>query len=492
MDSADLSMASWNYFHPTVYPNAAEKNGFKKVSLGALKVVSYLTVIAPLIMLAVHHRSTKLAFGDKVVYKLPIFKQDPKILELVKNRIPDAQTSKDKPGVTNPNPLPVPPTFVRTTAPSCKTDDEQDVLEFVNAILGDKELHKTVEKVVANVHDINKSIHLIVDSYVEYRKQNQLSELDDAQKGFLLKFMGHQIQAFKQPSIDPPKATIIDTVPSRTKNLDNGYELKIYSTNGNGSCGIHALVGKPKGTQYQADGAKVRADFCAELRRQHKEHALPARIEQTLKDYLESPENAPDDFSHNEDVQAACEKIDAFRGELSNLRKERQKFLTDLVKEQKSAIQARIDALLQQGKSEQDRDVQALVQELQNYQLKPPADERIAAVERAKEELISSIIYDEKILEAYLGCLQQVGQYLLQDELIAIADSLGKRVVLFQPGWGDEHGKLQYSEVTASGIRPIDLKDIDAKKMVCIYYNGYNHYERAEVSPTPSPAQTER
>ncbi len=484
MDSAKLSMASWNYFHPTIYPDAAETNCFKKFSLGAIKVISYLTVVIPLIMLAVHKRATSLALGDKSVYKLPIFEQDQNIVRLANKHLSGASALKE----TN---SPVAPSFVETT--SIKNlhlnDDERDEQEFIDAILGDKELHKTVERIVTNVQDINESVNLIVAEYSKYRKVNELAELDENQEIHLLKFMAQQIQGFHKPSVESTKAPSKGEVPFKKQKLDDRYTLRIYNTNGNGSCGIHALVGKPVRGQYLADGAEVRRNFCDKLRKHRRDSALPEPIKRVLKDYLDSSGNAPAAFSNNKNVVGARKELDGLRQDLGELRKERQKALADQVQQEKSAIRERISVkkgkLEKQGKSEkeieQNKELQAIKQELKDYQLIVAENPQIADLERTLEARIEEFIYDENIFEAYLSCLQKVDQYLLQDELATIADSLDKRVVLLQPGWGSDRDKIQYAEITVEGMKPIDLKDVPAENIVCIYYNGFNHYEKAEV-----------
>lgn len=85
MDAKTVSVNTWNYFHLTKYPNDKETNILKKVGLGALKFISYFTVIVPLIMLAIHHRSTTLALApERVSYSIKknLIEQDKRILAL--------------------------------------------------------------------------------------------------------------------------------------------------------------------------------------------------------------------------------------------------------------------------------------------------------------------------------------------------------------------------------------------------------------------------
>jgi FtsZ-binding cell division protein ZapB len=235
-------------------------------------------------------------------------------------------------------------------------------------------------------------------------------------------------------------------VAHKTRELPNNFRLNIYSTNGNGSCGIHALVGEPKKGEFRADDKKIRKDFCIWLRAKQIENMLPERIEQTLKDYLIYPEHAPDTFNNSNAVQEAREQLTPLRIEVDELRRERaqyQKSTGDLVTKNPNLDEA---------------------------------ENRLAKLE-------TMMIYDFEVVEAYLAVIKDTGQYLLQDELVAIAESLGKRIILFQPGWGEDRNKLQYSEITPEGTQVVS--DLDpsqfSENTVCIYYNGLNHYEKAVV-----------
>lgn len=97
MDAKTVSVNTWNYFHLTKYPNDKETNILKKVGLGALKFISYFTVIVPLIMLAIHHRSTTLALApERVSYSIKknLVEQDKRILALFKSGKPTPTINK--------------------------------------------------------------------------------------------------------------------------------------------------------------------------------------------------------------------------------------------------------------------------------------------------------------------------------------------------------------------------------------------------------------
>lgn len=73
--------------------------------------------------------------------------------------------------------------------------------------------------------------------------------------------------------------------------------------------------------------------------------------------------------------------------------------------------------------------------------------------------------------QKYLDYLKNPETHLLQDELIALADWQQVSVRLIQRGWGTDKDKLQSSV----------LNDGQSYKRIVIYYDGYSHYERAEI-----------
>jgi hypothetical protein len=185
MEAKNVSLASWNYFHLATYPNDKETSVFKQVGLGAIKLISYFTVIIPLIMLAIHHRSTVIALApERVSYKLPIYDQDPKIVALFQKTLDTPKPDKPKTIV----PITPDGTLNTTdnTVPNDKLDDLKDLEklltfedEFTDAILGDKDLHGNLEKTLVNVKDQKKCVNVIVESYVHFREKAGSSEMYD-------------------------------------------------------------------------------------------------------------------------------------------------------------------------------------------------------------------------------------------------------------------------------------------------------------------------
>lgn len=83
-----------------------------------------------------------------------------------------------------------------------------------------------------------------------------------------------------------------------------------------------------------------------------------------------------------------------------------------------------------------------------------------------------AFIKDKEVFKCYLSHLVKVGTYLDQTELEAAALCFNKKVYLYQPGWFNDRDKVTCLE------RPFN-EDSNGPE-VCIWYNGYNHYEKAK------------
>jgi hypothetical protein len=77
--------------------------------------------------------------------------------------------------------------------------------------------------------------------------------------------------------------------------------------------------------------------------------------------------------------------------------------------------------------------------------------------------------FKKDALKDYLDNLKKTHVYLLQDEMIAAAECFNKRLVLVQPGWGSDSKSGQ------------DTFNSGATDTVHVWFNGFNHYQRAAV-----------
>jgi len=195
--------------------------------------------------------------------------------------------------------------------------------------------------------------------------------------------------------------------------IDDTWSLNIYDTKGDGSCGFHALAAKEVGDKYAVkDIKRLRLNFCNWFKEGHKQGKLPESVETIL-----------DGFAAEFETNAPW----VFRAGAQQAYKRMKK-----------------------GESELTSD--------------------------EKDKRRHDFIYDPDVVNAYAAYMKEVSQFILQDELQAVADYLGLNLFLFQKGWGD-----QADVVTCN--RQDELDDPDFKLTdndICVWYSG-GHYERATL-----------
>ena len=155
-----------------------------------------------------------------------------------------------------------------------------------------------------------------------------------------------------------------------------------YKTGDDGSCGIHALVGKPEKGKYQS-APECRQLFCLWLGARWKEDRLPKEIEHVLDDAFDNLENASMGFGKD---------IDVIR-----IRNELRK----------------------------------------NYDKLTP---------KQGDQRKKDFLQNPKVFNAYLNNLAKTNVYLLQDELIAAAIYFEKKLVLYQPDYIWKNGERKIAD----------------------------------------------
>ena len=247
--------------------------------------------------------------------------------------------------------------------------------------------------------DSQQKADFIVDHYVEYRKQFDSSfVVDKSTKDVLESSVLKNLTAHYQVSGDDGQA---DNGVPFVGVTDGQTTLRRYRTNGNGSCGFHALIGVAQNGEYSCDAGPIRQNFCNWIRGQNQ---LPEQINRVLTDYFCHYNVAPGGFKTAE------------------------------------------------------------VNQIYN-QLRAGYDQLTVDV---KDQRINQFVNNPLVQNAYLVNMSNVVLYILQDELEAAAIRFGITVDLYQPGWGND-----------PTIGHEVLNDGQANR-VSIWYNGVNHYERAE------------
>ena len=275
---------------------------------------------------------------------------------------------------------------------------EIEVSQFWETFFTDKEFHNISQIIILCEGEAKEKAETILDSYIEKQQENTPSfSITNEAKKIILESLIDQIKYNDHVS---------DTKNQMT--TTTGKTLHIFETKGDGSCGLHALLGaKDASGVYVCDAKANRMNFSQWLQKKHEEKALPIGIQIVLADYFRNFDKAPKDF----------------RKAIENMHKQYHKNYDSL--------------------SNTEKDTKT-------------------------EEFISN----KKVMQAYCNSLEKTGNYLLQEELLASAEYFRKTILLYQPGWGTESGKLTCNELPAG-----------SQNVVTIFYNGVNHYERAELQP---------
>ena len=260
--------------------------------------------------------------------------------------------------------------------------------QFWELYFGEKELHKFLQMVVINRGEDPKNYPacaaLLIEGYENFiRSQTSSFSLDKEVKDHLAKIILFQLEqnGHSTPSspvnapVKPENSPALihkDAALKCEKALGDGRLLFVYKTVADGSCGLHALLGKEcnQHGDYQCDAVDSRKSFCDKLEQLRRHDQLPIQIKTTLYDYFLRFDVAPSSFR------------DVTRDLYSKLR----------------------EGYGQLSKKDQD--------------------------ERKETFMNSPLVFD-----AYLANLRKVGTYLLQDELIAAARVFNKKLILCQPDW---------------------------------------------------------
>lgn len=112
-----------------------------------------------------------------------------------------------------------------------------------------------------------------------------------------------------------------------------------------------------------------------------------------------------------------------------------------------------------------------------------------AIANKKPNEDFSVLLTNRAVFNAYLERVRDIGEYLTQPELAAAAQSLNKTIILFQVVRdSSEPDKVIYGPLNEEGVfdQSIELNDdVFDGNFECVYYNGINHYEKAELVPVP-------
>lgn len=224
--------------------------------------------------------------------------------------------------------------------------------------------------------------------------------------------------------------------------LEDGFEFNRLTTVGDGSCGIHALNGELDANNvcFAPAFKEDRKEIADWLRVKHKEKTLPQCLKTNLVDYMANPAKAPQVFKEDPIIA----------GVLAELNK----------------------LIIKSGRDSKGKPMWL-------------ADD----YKRYEEERTRILFEDNIVFEIYLKKIwEDPSKHLLINELAVAAFKYGKKVIIIQPEpLAVGRGKLQVGELCdkaeADMKENVDLNACLASgNYTFIYYNGHNHYERAELS----------
>lgn len=307
-----------------------------------------------------------------------------------------------------------------TSRPYSKTSEET-ATEFWENHLFNPDLHRTLEMCLnfarEDKADLKGISTYLLANYIEFQQKTI--------PGFNLP---DNIKANLKKNFEIQLSPLLDSRTDKNQALSNGDQLNVYNTKGDGSCGLHALLGTPnqQGT-YGCNAKSERELFCTWIADREKKNNRHECIDNVLEDYFLRFDIAPALFK---------------TAKVKNIYAKHQEMLADLDKEI-----SKLDVLEKEKRS---------------------------AFLKQKDKVVSDFTKDNTVIQAYLKNLRQVGTYLLQDELIAAAACFNRTLYLYQPGWGDDSKKV---------TETLAYKGSPSAPIIHIWYNGRNHYERADKVP---------
>lgn len=230
-------------------------------------------------------------------------------------------------------------------------------------------------------------------------------------------------------------------IPSTIHTLPGNKKLQVYSTRGDGSCGLHALLGEPKSGQVVCpDVSKKRNEFVDWL-------SSYRTYEPTKEEGFNFFKIVTDDFflDFSKVPQGVKTK------EVLNLYKEKRKEFDQL--------ESQVKKINEQIKNENDSS--------KKVELK----KQLTELYNRKDQINIEFRDSDVVFKAYQNDLRKTNTFLLQEELIAAAKCFKKNLVICQPCW---------SSAQATGVQRFNFGE-ENDPPAYVWYNGFNHYEMGKL-----------
>ncbi|MCE5316690.1 MAG: hypothetical protein LLG04_04925 [Parachlamydia sp.] len=291
-----------------------------------------------------------------------------------------------------------------------------------------EKLHRFLEMAAINGGDDHQAVAArVIDHYIKFKEeQNPTFAITASHRSSLIQSVRAQLLSNEHPKHEPVQKPSqngqFEADVSNFLGLPDGRQLIVYSTVGDGSCAIHALLGRPDDHgQYRTDAAKQRNDLSDWLEQKQREKQLPESVRGILEDYFINFDLSTTATFRN----TAQSQYDRYRAEFDKVSPKQEK-----------------------GKAG------------------PPMSPKQL---QEREAIVNAFINDPVVFKAYLTDLRNTNRYMLQEEVQLAAEYFKKHVILYQP----------YPNGGEVGI--LDLNASAPGEPVHVWYNGGNHYEHATV-----------
>lgn len=356
-----------------------------------------------------------------------------------------------------------PPTLVTTSSPAPSpsptskpkelTDKDLKKLEFESSKFW-KTFYSTKghfsEKFTNSARELySKDIagfETTIDHLIEkYHHSYPIDAVDNEELSKIKEFLKKEIQLqFEKVFIDENRSPDVvgtdDIAPKlkKTISIEGNKTVKVLSTVGDGSCGLHALLGKPDGK------GQIACPNIADIRNQFADW-LAAYRKFESKEEMNFIKIVTDDFFLNYSTVPRGVKT----AEVEKLYKEKKKEF--------DALEGQVQEVNAKMKQESDQEKKQVLQK------------QLQELYKQKDKINLEFRDSDIVFKAYQNHLRNTGTYLLQEELIAAAKFFKKNLVICQPGWGSDPiaGTLEFKFGN-----PADAPSY-------VWYNGFNHYEQA-------------
>jgi len=285
--------------------------------------------------------------------------------------------------------------------------------------------------------------------------------------------------------------------------------IKHLNTRGDGSCGLHALLGEDeKGVIQCADIQVVRKDFSAWARgslSKNLEQGFARHVRSQPDDSSKVPGDLFDDWLKNNSVsdwiraafssyfnpgEVRIEQHTGFMTKLTARLNEKFKADFKFCFSDRHTDVIKLNVRLTEEKSTPDEEkglslgnpLALIFSAPQLPEMFGPSRPQELSRKDVQKLLVDGEVDPAIAFDIYLEQLQEVGHWLSQDELIAASECFEKTLVLYQRGWGDSSNERCKFVTYKKGklMEGDELEAIPRRGKRHVYYE-LGHYSKAQL-----------